>query len=178
MLKRRRYIGGALAAVLLLALGYVLYVKIQGNFHAITPGQAYRSAQLDRDELAHYVKQYNIKSVLNLRGSNAGERWYEDELAACQELKVMHYDVELSAYREPTDTQVRQLLDIFNTAPRPLLIHCNSGADRAGLVAAMWKVAVDKEPKAQAAKQLSICYGHLPLGRTQAMERFFEKWSP
>jgi hypothetical protein len=42
----------------------------------------------------------------------------------------------------------------------------------------MWKVIVDKEPKPEARKQLSILYGHFPLGETSAMDRFFEKWNP
>jgi undecaprenyl-diphosphatase len=178
MLKRSTYIIGALAILFLSAVGYFFFVKWQGNFHPITPGEAYRSAQLDRDDIAHYVTKYSIKSVLNLRGSRSGERWYDDELAACAELQVAHYDVELSEAHEPTDIQVRQLVHIFETAPRPLLIHCMSGADRTGLAAAMWKVVVDKERKAEAANQLSIRYGHIPIWETQAMDSFFEKWNP
>ena len=47
-----------------------------------------------------------------------------------------------------------------------------------GLVAAMWKVIVDKEPKSEAGKQLSILYGHLPIGKTTATDHFFENWTP
>jgi undecaprenyl-diphosphatase len=42
----------------------------------------------------------------------------------------------------------------------------------------MWKVIVDKEPKSEAAKELSILYGHIPIGKTIAMDHFFEKWNP
>ncbi|MGO9611667.1 MAG: hypothetical protein ACLPX5_01335 [Dissulfurispiraceae bacterium] len=58
------------------------------------------------------------------------------------------------------------------------LIHCKTGADRSGLVAAMWKTLIDKEPKDEAARQLSILYGHLSIGDTAAMDDFFEKWNP
>lgn len=51
-------------------------------------------------------------------------------------------------------------------------------ADRSGLVAAMWKVIVDREPKSEAEKQISILYGHIPIGKTSAMDRFFERWIP
>jgi undecaprenyl-diphosphatase len=99
-------------------------------------------------------------------------------VATCAKLDVTHYDVSLSSDHELTEAEVRQLLDIFNTAPRPILIHCQAGADRSGLVAAMWKVVVDKEPKDLAAQQLSLRYGHFPIGETTAMDRFFEKWNP
>jgi len=61
----------ALAVVLLLPAGYFgVYMQVQGNFHPITPGEAYRSAKLDRDELEHYIKKYNIKSIVNLLGED------------------------------------------------------------------------------------------------------------
>jgi undecaprenyl-diphosphatase len=167
-----------LAAVVLLLAGYVLAVNLQGNFHPITPGEAYRSGQPDDHMLAQYKEQYKIKSVLNLRGSHPGESWYEEELAASTRLNLVHYDVSLSASSELKDAEVRQLMDIFRTAPRPILIHCQAGADRSGLVAAMWKVAVNKMPKAEARKQLSLWYGHLAVGEKRAMDSFFEKWNP
>jgi protein tyrosine/serine phosphatase len=150
----------------------------QGNFHPITEGEAYRSSQLDKDELEYYIKKNNIRSVLNLRGANVDKPWYREEINVCAEHKVMHHDVPLSASREPTDEEIQKIMEIFISAPRPILIHCKSGADRAGLVAAMWKVVVDKEPKSIAEKQLSIMFGHLPVGSAIAMDLFFQKWTP
>jgi hypothetical protein len=40
----------------------------------------------------------------------------------------------------------------------------------------MWKVIVDKESGIEAGKQLSVWYGHMPLGPASAMDDFFEKW--
>lgn len=164
----------------LIVLGaiYFLYMEEQGNFHAITSGEAYRSAQMDRDELEYYIKQYGIRSIINLRGENADKPWYVEELDVSREQNVTHYDISLAASRELDSDDVFKLVEIFKTAPRPVLIHCQSGADRSGLVAAMWKVIVDKEPKAKAAKQLSITYGHMPIGKTTAMDHFFDKWDP
>ncbi len=178
MIKRLKYTGAALAAVVLLLAGYILAVNLQGNFHPITPGEAYRSGQPDEHMLAQYQERYNIKSVLNLRGSHPGEGWYEEEIAASAKLNLVHYDVTLSSSQELTDAAVRQLMDIFRTAPRPILIHCQAGADRSGLVAAMWKVAVNKMSKTEAKKELSLLYGHIALGENRAMDRFFEKWQP
>ncbi len=178
MVKWLKYVGATLAALVLFLAGYILAVNLQGNFHPITPGEAYRSGQPNEHMLSQYKERYNIKSVLNLRGSHPGESWYEEELAASAKLNLVHYDVTLSSSQELTDAAVRQLMDIFRTAPRPILIHCQAGADRSGLVAAMWKVAVNKMPKAEAKKELSLLYGHIALGENRAMDRFFEKWEP
>jgi undecaprenyl-diphosphatase len=157
--------------------GYIAYILTTGNFHPITPGEAYRSAQLNRNELTHYIKKYNIRSIVNLRGENRDKQWYIEETEVSAEFNVAHYDISLSSDREPTAEDVQKLIDIFNSAPRPVLIHCMAGADRSGLVSAMWKVVVDKESKATAEKQLTIWYGHVPIRDTYAMDRFFNKWT-
>lgn len=170
-----------IAVLVLLALpagSYFLYMEEQGNFHSITEGEAYRSAQLDRDELDYYIKKYNIRSIINLRGRNLNESWYREEIEVSAERKVAHYDLSLSAGREPSGEDVRKLMEMFKHAPRPVLIHCQAGADRSGLAAAMWKVVVDKRPKPEARKQLSILYGHIPVGKTSAMDNFFQRWDP
>ncbi len=178
-LRRWLVYSGATLASLIAALAVVVFIVLQqGNFHTITPNEAYRSARLDAADLAAYLERYHIKSVLNLLGEQPNARWYQEERVVCEKLGVAHYSVSLSASLEPTEEQVRQIERIFAVAPRPILIHCRQGSDRSGLVAAMWRVAVDKEPKEQAEKELSILYGHVPVGDTIAMDRFFEKWTP
>ena len=180
MRKGRKHL--LIAAVVLFSLlgaigaSRLLYLEEQGNFHAITPGEAYRSAQLDRDELEHYIRKCGLRSVINLRGKNDGERWYQEEIAVCRRFGIKHYDLGLSADRAPAPGDVQQLLQIFQTALRPVLIHCQGGADRSGLAAALWQVVIDGRPKSEAGNQLSLIYGHMPLGPTQAMDTFFEKW--
>ena len=178
MSRRLKFFIAALSLLLILTASYFLYMQEQGNFHPITSGEAYRSAQLDQDELEYYIKEYHIKSILNLRGQHPDASWYLDELTVSSEQNVKHYDVGLSDSQEPTREDAQRLIEIFKSAPRPILIHCKAGADRAGLVAAMWKVIVDQEPKSEAVKQLSILYGHLPVGKTTAMDRFFQNWDP
>ncbi len=164
--------------IVFLIAGYFLYMEEQGNFHQVTPGEAYRSAQLDGDEFKYYIKKYHIKSVVNLRGKNADAPWYKEETEACAEQNVRHFDIPLSATDEPKEEDIRRLIEIFISAPRPLLMHCQAGADRSGLAAAIWKVVVDHEPKSEAGKQLSLLYGHMPIGKTTILDRFFENWAP
>ena len=166
------------SGLIVLSAGYYFYVRISTNFHPITDGEAYRSAQLSGADLENYIQQYNIRSVLNLRGSSEGLPWYQEEIKTSSRRNVVHYDIALSAEREPSPRDVQKLMEIFSAAPRPILIHCKAGADRSGLVAAMWKVVVDKQSKAEAEKQLSLKFGHISFGKTEAMDRFFRSWNP
>ena len=106
------------------------------NFHPVIPNEVYRSAQPDIDCLTYDIK-YHIKSVINLRGENKDKSWYDSEVVISRFLHVKHYDLRLSAYKLPTPTQLRKLVNILQTAPRPILIHCAGGSDRSGLAAAI-----------------------------------------
>jgi len=165
-----------LGVATLLCLARFWYLEEQGNFHAITPGEAYRSCQMDRDELEHYIRKYGIRSVINLQGRHDGKGWYTEENDVCRETGARHYDLDLASDRVPSKSEIKALLDIFGTAPRPVLIHCQAGADRSGLVAAMWKMDVDGAQKSEARKQLSILFGHVPIGPTRALDEFIENW--
>ncbi len=167
------------ASIFLVSLaGYAWYETWQGNFHAVTRNEAYRSAQLDKNELKYYIRRYHIKSIINLRAKRVNENWYKTEIEASKTYNVTHYDIPLSAEHEPDVQEINQLIHIFRTAKRPVLMHCKAGADRSGLAAAIWKVIVDKEPKSKAEDELSIIYGHIPIGPTYAMNKFFDKWQP
>ncbi len=165
----------SLAAVIVAARFW--YLEEQGNFHPITPGKAYRSAQLDQDELEDYIGKFGIRSIINLQGKHDGERWYTEEVLICRKLGVRYYDLGLSADKTPTADEIQELLRLFHTAPRPVLVHCKAGADRSGLAAAIWQVAIEGRPKSEAKKQLNIRYGHIPFGPTQVLDQFFDKWA-
>ena len=171
------------AALILTAAGFIAgarlwYVQEQGNFHTVTKGEAYRSAQLDTDGLNRYIKKYGIRSIVNLRGEHISDYWYQEEIRISNENNVRHYDLRLDASKSPDREQINRLISIFRSAERPVLLHCKAGADRAGLASAIWLTVIDGRPKSEADDQLSIKYGHMPVGPTQAMDRFFSKWEP
>jgi protein tyrosine/serine phosphatase len=155
--------------------GYWGILQYEGNFHTVSAGILYRSAQPGKTELKAAVAEYGIKSVLNLRGANAGSPWYDEEIAASGELGLAHFDYPLSAKRFVTSKQIAEILDIVRQAPKPLLIHCKAGADRAGLVAALYRFAEAGASAAEADRELSLVYGHFPYltSRSGAMDDSF-----
>lgn len=165
-----------------LALGiYLGAVQFSDNFHEVLPGELYRSAQPNGNEIVTYSKHYGIRTILNLRGGNAGDAWYEQELAASAQAGVKHLDFRLSSKRELTEAQAAQLIAMMRDAPKPLWIHCRGGADRTGLAAALYLAALKQQDAATAGHQLSLRYGHFPafgLNNTVAMDRTFATVTP
>lgn len=173
---RGRRLGTATAAVAgtTLAVAGAVWWAIQGdgNVHVLEPGVAIRSAQPTGDRLADIVRTYGVRSVVNLRGPNAGQPWYDEEMAASRSLGLAHVDIALSARQELTPAQLDAVLARVAQAPRPVLIHCNGGADRTGLVSAAWVWARGGTAD-DAGRELTVRYGHFPwLGsRSVAMDR-------
>lgn len=86
---------------------YALYTHEHGNFHPVVEHRVYRSRQLDHQELVQYISQHGIKTVLNLRGTNLGSAWYQDERRVTQELGVA------SANHEVADEDIDKILAIM-----------------------------------------------------------------
>ena len=177
--RRIRKTGVAILSVLLLLalliLAYTAYINRNGNFHVVADGQFYRSGELKPAQLEKFVQQYGLRSILNLEGDKAGRQWYDDELAASARLGIAHFDYHLSAKKMLTPEQVDAVLEIVRAAPKPLLVHCRDGADRTGLVSALYLAEIQGQDKTTADKQLSLNYGHFPyLGSgTRAMDQTF-----
>ena len=173
-----RYIKSFLIVLGLVIIMYGLFFAdswIKGNFHVITENQAYRSRQLDKKLLTYYINKYDIKAIINLRGAEPGKDWYDDELDVCSTYGIKHYDLDMAMDREPTDEQIKTLIDFFKTAPRPVFIHCLGGSDRTGLAATLWKIVMDKQDKKKAAKHMLFFYGHMPFGKARPLDKWL--WS-
>ncbi|WP_348271266.1 dual specificity protein phosphatase family protein [Rhizobium sp. Leaf384] len=164
--------------------GYLGYLQLSGNFHTVIEGQLYRSAQPSAASLEGYVRLYGIKTVINLRGPERREHWYTEEIATSSRLGIDHVDFAMSASREVTPETADKLVEIMKNAPKPILIHCKSGADRSGIAAALYSHKIAGHDEEMSEGQLSIAFGHIAvpyLSQAFAMDRsweYLEKQAP
>jgi len=173
----------ALAAVALVGLaagarGPLHTYLFESNLMPVVEGQVYRSAQPSPEALAGWIQSLGIRSVLNLRGERGGGGWLERERRITSSLGVAHYDVHLDADRMPPAPRLREVVEILDRAPRPLLFHCKGGVERSGLVGAA-AVLLAGGDLAAARREFAASKGFLPWVANSDLPRVlddYERW--
>jgi protein tyrosine/serine phosphatase len=144
------------------------------NFHWIEPGVMARANQPSPEAIARYAAM-GIKTILNLRGkSDTG--YYALEREACEQHGIEMIDVRMFSREAPGLAQIQRAKELFETIQYPALVHCKSGADRAGAMAVLYKHLKMGVPVAEAVEQLSAKYLHVKYGKTGVIDYFFERY--
>jgi protein tyrosine phosphatase (PTP) superfamily phosphohydrolase (DUF442 family) len=135
------------------------------NLHTVIAAQVYRSAQPSTEQLDGYITRLGLRTVVSLRGGKEFWPWFVAEKGLCASRGVQLYAVHLEPDRLPGKGELERLIEILDTAPRPMLLHCSRGIDRSGLGSAMALLMAGKDP-AQAARQFSLKYGFVAVGHS------------
>ncbi len=142
------------------------------NFAPVAPGKLYRSNHPTPGNLRAFTRKVGLKSLINLRGQakNGSDALSRDE---ARRLGLDFYDMAFESRGAPHKDRILRLAGIIETMRGPALIHCKSGADRAGLVAGLY-VLIKGGSAAEAMKQLSLRFGHIKHSKTGILDAFFE----
>jgi len=144
------------------------------NFHEVDPGKLYRSAQLSPQELQQKINELHLKTIINLRGAAPGAPWFEQEVAVAKANGMAMINIPLDGMRLPTRNELMALLKSYAMAPRPILVHCEMGADRSGLASGVYVFDVSHGNRAAALTMLSPRFLHFRQ-LMPAMDFFMEK---
>jgi protein tyrosine/serine phosphatase len=155
---------------------YCGVLRASGNFHTVVPHQLYRSAQPTPRELRTDIRDYGIRTVINLRGPNPDKAWYREEVAVTKEMGAKHIDFGMSARQILTPAKAEKLIAIMRAAQKPILVHCEGGADRSGLISAIYVSQIAHEGEHAAESQLSLFYGHIAIPYLVAAYAMDESW--
>ncbi len=120
-------------------------------------------------------KAAGIKTIINLRGGmNTSFRALEVE--ACRRHGLELVDFVIASRDVPTAEKVLAARDLFETIRYPALMHCKSGADRAGIMAVFYKHFRQGKPIRESLAQLSPKYLHVRAGLTGVLDYIFERY--
>ena len=115
------------------------------NFHKVSD-ELYRGAQPTVEGLI-YLRELGVATVVSARADDRTR-----ELASQAHLRYEH--IPMSSW-QVQDDQVVRFLRLFNeNGHEPVFVHCQHGADRTGVLCAMYRVVIQGWSKSQAIDEM------------------------
>jgi protein tyrosine/serine phosphatase len=136
-------------AILLIGVGkYVYDMNINHNFETITEGKVYKSGVIPPNELADYISDYHIKSVIDLRFPGTQDLENNPEIPAelTAEAAAIAKIPNVNYFNNGSDqVPAQKNLDLFfkimdDKKNYPVLIHCYHGVGRAEMYSALYRI--------------------------------------
>ncbi|WP_115226770.1 dual specificity protein phosphatase family protein [Iodobacter fluviatilis] len=119
-------------------------VEQSANLFRVTP-QFYRSAQLDTKDVA-LIQSLGVKTVVSLRAFHSDQKILKGTGLKSIRVPMNTWDID--------DKEVIAALRAIKYAEGPVLLHCLHGADRTGLISAMYRILYQGWSKEQALDEL------------------------
>jgi protein tyrosine/serine phosphatase len=116
-----------------------------------------------------------IKTVINLRGGFDAS-FHALEKDACQRLGLRLVDFVITSREVPIRERVLGARDMFRSIEYPALMHCKSGADRAGIMSVFYRHFHLGQPIREAMGELGLRTLHVKHGKTGVLDYVFERY--
>lgn len=144
------------------------------NFAVVVPGQWYRASHPLPWRIGGWVRRIGLRTIVNLRGprecgSDALSR------ATAGRLGVNHIYMPFESRGAPHRDRILRFHEIWRTVETPVLMHCKSGADRAGLASGL-VLMFGGGTAADALGQLSLRFGHVRRAPPGILDAFFLRY--
>jgi protein tyrosine/serine phosphatase len=158
-----------------LLVDHAVFRVLWQNWAVVVPGRLYRSNHPTPARLAAAARRHGIRTIINLRGHRqCGSDALSREAAA--RLGLQHVDAPFESRGAPHKDRILRLAEIYRSVEEPALIHCKSGADRAGLAAGLF-LLLNGGSAEDALDQLSWRFGHFRRSRTGILDAFFVRYA-
>lgn len=169
----RRVFGPVMMRLDMLLVDHGIFRVFYLNKHRIGD-KAWRSAQPAPYQIGGMARQ-GLRTIINLRDAReCGSYWLEEE--ACRRHGIALVNFRTRSREAPPASELHAARDLLRSVEYPMLMHCKSGADRAGLMSVLYRHVVEGEPIETARNQLSAWYGHFRDADTGVLDRIFDAY--
>lgn len=150
-----------------------------GATRAVEPGVLYCGAQPDAAALARAHAQYGVRTVVNLRGEQPGEAWFEEEQRGVAAIGARWVHLRTSGRVAPTAEHVDAFFDLVEEPEAwPLYVHCQSGIHRTGLMCALYRIQYQGWDNERAWREMVGNGFRLGTTDRDEVERFVKTFTP
>lgn len=173
--------------------GYAYYKnRSYRNLQTVKAGVMYRSGQLSPKVLERVIYEYNIGTVINLRGADPVHQndsvLREEQLCFRNFTQFVSIPLGSTEQRKPVspgeaheliEQAVQQFLDVLNDPvnyPRPILVHCLAGIHRTGVMIALYRMEHEGWTKEQALAEMRD-QGYKELNQYDPLRDYVQAWT-
>ena len=176
------FVRNALAVALIVTVGVLAYREwvrpnlFPKNFGVVTEGVLYRSGKLTAAATEKVVREYGIRTIVDLGAFEPGTR--EERLAqrTADALGVDRVRMDLEGDATGNPNYYAQALRIMtDPARQPVLVQCGAGSERTGCAVAMYRHLVEGVAMDEAYAETQR-YKHNPR-RNPRLREVFEAWT-
>jgi protein tyrosine/serine phosphatase len=134
--------------------------KINHNFKVISEGKVYKSGVIPPEDIADFVKEHNIKSIIDLRFPGTGDDVNNPEIPveliaekeAAAKIKGLNF-FNIGSDQVPKPENLDAFFKVMdNKANYPVLIHCFHGVGRAEMYSAIYRIEYENWDRDEARK--------------------------
>lgn len=138
--------------------------KINHNLKVISEGKVYKSGVIPPDDIANFVKEHNIKSIIDLRYPGTGDDVNNPEIPtelvlekeAAAKIKGLNY-FNIGSDQVPKPENLDAFFKVMdNPANYPVLIHCFHGVGRAEMYSAIYRIEYENWDRDEARKETRL----------------------
>lgn len=136
--------------------------------------RAFRMNQPYPSDIA-WAKRQGIRTIVTARHDprHGGHALVAE---ACARLGLAYETFPLFSRSAPSREALLAAKPFFARIAYPALFHCKSGADRAGLLAALFLIVAEGRPVREARRQLSLRFLHIRQSRTGVLDAILDAY--
>jgi protein tyrosine phosphatase (PTP) superfamily phosphohydrolase (DUF442 family) len=120
------------------------------NFFKVTDG-LYRGAQPEAQGFVE-LKKLGVRTIVNLRSAHSDQGLIRE--AGLADDAFVYEEIPMQAWHPEQEDVVRFLRIVSDPSRAPIFVHCQHGADRTGLMMAVYRMAVQGWTRQDAIREL------------------------
>ena len=139
-----------------------------------------RSPQPDQGDLRELAAEHRVRTVINLRGAPGEETgWFEDERLGVEEIGARWVQLPVSGGQAPSPETVARLCDLLEDPGNwPVLVHCQGGIHRTGLVCAFYRIQYQGWSSSAAIAEMEDLWFDWTIRDREALKRWLREYVP
>jgi protein tyrosine/serine phosphatase len=151
------------------------------HFAVVEPGVLMRCGQPRVRDLEHIRKEHGLRTVVCARGGTRHPlrgRWFHKERAYCRQMGIRLEHIPFSdAATPPADVVDRFLAIMAEPESRPVLVHCEQGFHRTGILCAAYRVRMCGWPLERALDEMRSFGFDFERAKRRPLVDALRRWS-